>query len=58
MCTYIQGSHSTYIIVMILCKHYAIPYCMYTLNVPPYSFDWPEDVFVKTETRSQETNVL
>jgi len=31
---------------------------MYILNVPPYSLHWPEGGFVKTETCSQETNVL
>jgi len=24
---------------------------MYTLNVPPFSKHWPEDVFVETEIR-------
>jgi hypothetical protein len=27
-------------------------------HVHPYGYQWPEDGFVKTETRSQETNVL
>jgi hypothetical protein len=36
--------------VMILCKHYGIPQCMYTLNVPPYSLHWHVDGFVNPET--------
>jgi len=32
---------------MILCKHCAIPYCMYTLNVPLYRIYWPEDGLVE-----------
>jgi len=39
--------------VMVLCKHHGIPYCTYTLNVPPCSLHWPEDGFVETETFSQ-----
>ena len=31
---------------------------MYTLSVPPYSYHWPEDGFVKTETCSQEPDEL
>ena len=32
---------------MILCKHYRIPQCRYTLNEPLYSKYWPEDSLVK-----------
>jgi hypothetical protein len=40
-------------IITILCKHSGIPYCVYTLNVPSCSQQWPEDVFVETGTGSQ-----
>jgi len=32
---------------MILCKHYGIPQCMYTLNAPLYRKYWPEGGLVK-----------
>jgi len=38
---------------MILCKHYRIPQCIYTLNVPPYGKYWPEDGLVKPKHVAQ-----
>jgi hypothetical protein len=40
------------------CKHYGIPLCPHTLNVPSYNKYWLEGGLVKTETYSKNYVLL